>query len=265
MPGPSVKLGAGDLVGRALAVWITTLPHLLLVVAIVHVPLRGLEWWLLAATKGEVWRGTILRLMPVLDWTVFSRIVEGLAVPLVFQRLRRDPPDVARSIRQGVRRFGAVATIAIVTLVVVIVVPAVGAVVVARRSGPSTDALQLFVVAMGTAAVIYPLVFCVSIPSALVEERGPFSAFNRSRKLTSGSHLRILRVWILCFLVTMIPSRILQYLVHELDDRTAEFFAGAALSALVASLTCIVPIVLYHDLRESKEGIGIAELLQVFD
>jgi branched-subunit amino acid transport protein AzlD len=264
------KFSASRVVTRTLSVWWRSLPQLLAIAAIVHVPLFAVKWWASGAPEGSF--GTIVDgALSVVEFTVFSRGIEGLAVLLVFQRLQREPADVARSIRQGVRRLGTVLAIAVITAVVLFAIPAIAVgVTFARGPAPSggfgvVGASEFAILSFVLVGLVYSLVFFIPVPAALVEGLGAFAAFNRSRILTSGCRGRILLMWIMYSLVTGIPTRLVAALVVSIQNPTIALLVDAAGQWLAASLTCVLPIVLYHDLRETKEGIGIEELLQVFD
>jgi hypothetical protein len=261
----TANLRARSIVGRIFFVWTRTFVQLLVVAAIVHVPLLGLEWWLQGLPAGDSTRDRIVRLLPMIDLFVLSRVVEAFAALLVFQRLKGDEVGVARSIRQGLRRIGAILAIVVITAVVLMVIP-MAVLVLAflgmhDPGGRVAVALLPFVVAWLT----YLLVYCLPMPVALVEGVGAIQAFRRSRILTQGFRFRIFRMWFLFILVTFIPRAILASAVKSVADPFAKLLVAAGVDWLLASLTCVVPIVLYHDLRAVKEGIGLEELLKVFE
>lgn len=266
---PPKVIAPSRIVARSISIWWRTMPQLLAIAAIVHLPLLAVKWWL-AQGQEESLRALVSHFMPVLDLTVAASVIEGLAVLLIFKRLRREPADVARSVRQGTRRLGTILAIAAIVLAVLVVIPTTVAIVSGFTSSSSrglgaTGVSEFVVVVMVLGWLTYSLVFSVTIPAAIVEGHGAVKAFNRSRVLTSGARGRIFGMWFLFGLATGVPTRILQMIVESIQDPTTALLAGAVLDWFVAALTCVVPIVLYHDLREAKEGIGIEELLKVFE
>ena len=270
---PPKVIGPARIVTRTFSIWWRSLGQLLAIAALVHVPLLALKWWLHEGGE-ESWRATFLGMLPVLNLTVFPNVIEGLAVLLVFQRLRGEPADVGRSIRQGTGRLWTILAIAAVIFVVMLVIPTVFVVMASlspptshgfRTSGTAEFAVIAMSISMLIVAMLYSLVFVVAIPAAIVEGHGPFRAFNRSRILTSGTRGRIFLMWLLFGLTTGVPNAILLGVLASIKNPTSELLAGAGVDWLVSTLSCVLPVVLYHDLREIKEGIGIEELLKVFE
>jgi hypothetical protein len=265
----STRFSARRVVARTLYVWSRTLPQLLVVAAIVHVPLLAFAFWLRDVPIEKSPLGALRRLLPYIELTVFSRIVEALATRLVFERLRGAATDVARSIAQGFRRLWTVVTIAGLTAVTFMALPMAAMLLFVRIFGPSDASAYetgfIGIVSFLVVGLACLLVFVVPIPAALVEGLGAFRAFNRSRILTRGSRWGIFWTWFLFGIVVWITNRIVRGFQSSLDDKLAVLLVALGFDLLLASLTCVLPIVLYHDLRETKEGIGIEEILKVFE
>jgi hypothetical protein len=270
---PPKVIGPARIVSRTFSIWWGSLPQLLAIAALVHVPLLGLKWWLHEGEEGS-WRATFLGFLPALNFAVFPDIIEGLAVLLIFQRVRGEPVDLGRSIRQGSRRIGTILAIAAVVSVLMLAIPTALVLMAADSasrhhglgsSGVTQGTIFVMSIAILIVLLLYVLVFCIPIPAAIVEGHGPFAALNRSRLLTRGSRLRIFGTWLLFGLTTVVPGLILQAILKAIENPTTQLLAGSGVDWFVAALGCVLPIVLYHDLRETKEGIGIEELLKVFE
>ena len=115
-------------------------------------------------------------------------------------------------------------------------------------------------------------VFCIYFvaPQALVVEHlFPWRALGRSLELTRGSRWRIFAILVLLVVVLWVANLAV----------TVAFPGGAGawvdlrlstsirmgLVALVAAFASVCAAVAYHDLRRVKEGVGIDELIQVFE
>ena len=256
------------ILGRTFSIWFGSLPQLLLITGLIHGPMLVLAHWLRATAMDFRFSGLLAALVSALAPTFGSRLAEGFVVLLVFRRLRGDSPDVVRSIRGGAQRFGAVAAIAVLTGATVVAAPAYQLLRIwLERSSPGDDRIYAEFVKASPIAVflIYALVFCVAIPAAVVEGRGPLSAFNRSRLLTAGHRTRILGVWFLLGLATHLLGKSVTAYLPRIHDLVVANDVVAIVNWLFASFSCVLPVVLYHDLREIKEGIGIEELLKVFE
>ena len=103
---------AGRVVARTFAVWSRTLPQLLLISALVHVPVVALMFWLRRMDEFSLPRTLLVRTLPSLEATAVTKCCEGFAVLLVFRRLRGERPDLVRSLREGLRRLVTIAVVA---------------------------------------------------------------------------------------------------------------------------------------------------------
>jgi hypothetical protein len=244
-------------VGRTFRIWFRTLPQLLLVTLLAHAPLIAAKYWLRDAGNAGDWRGAVARALPIVELFAMSAIVEAFAVLMVFQRLRGEPIDLGRSIAIGFRRIGAVLGIA-----AILNAPSVAANLLGggRESGGQLAAA----VAIAIANLVIALVYCVPTPVALVERCGVFASLRRSRDLTRGNRGTIFGTYIV-FGIALVVFGLVAALFDFSVPAWADFAAEAAADLVVASIFCVFPIVLYHELRESKEGIGIDELAAVFD
>jgi hypothetical protein len=113
--------------------------------------------------------------------------------------------------------------------------------------------------------LVAQLVVPVAAPAAVVESRGVFASLRRSAVLTKGARGTIFGTYVIYGLIWAIPGGALSITIELMHDATKQFFARSAFDLVMSSLTCVLPIVLYHELRETREGIGIDELAAVFD
>lgn len=265
---------ASSVVGRTFRVWFATLPQLLTITAIVCVPLIAANWFL-QARKG--WAENVAAAIPVIQLVAVSAIAQAFAVYVVFQRLRGERTDLRRSIQIGGKRLGSVMGIALLLsapqLALVVAMILLNQQTIDQALDPvsrNPDVRQLgSILAIELVVIVFELVvtlvFPVAAPAAVVENRGVFAALGRSAALTKGSRSTIFSIGIILGMVYLIPVGVPMFLITMMRASTAQFLLRSGMDLLFSSLTCVLPIVLYHELRESKEGIGIAELAAVFD
>lgn len=268
----SEPVTASSIVGKTMSIWISTLPKLLAVAALVHVPRFAVLWWFqtheagaTAARLGEAFQRLELLVVPA--------FVGVFAVYFVFQRLRDEPADLGRSVTLGFRRIGAALGItAIFALPQIALVfmsqQTVQMVLSERRRAPDADSLGL---ALGVLLLsllcqfVFALVFQSAMPAAVVEKLGVFAALGRSARLTSGRRLTIFGSnFIFNFLTGLlaVPATVVAVMQADLTTRLAVM---SAVLWVVGSLQCVFPIVQYHELRRTKEGFGAEELAKAFD
>lgn len=101
------------------------------------------------------------------------------------------------------------------------------------------------------------LALSVAIPVAVVERPGILAALSRSRVLTAGARWRILGVYSVLFLLAL-------FVVVPLNLLEVPWLGHVA-QALVAPLAALMPALLYHALRVSKEGSDAESIAAVFD
>jgi hypothetical protein len=268
------------ILGRTFKTWITSLPQLLVIAALVLVPFFVLHWFLLGAAG---WRKTVSDMLPMVQTLAVTSIGQAFAVRFVFQRLRGDAADLGRSIAVGRARVGTVAAIDL--LLSTPLLAYLGALLylthaLIRSSDPTLSAREMGnfaskgtgAMAIGIASLLYYvfqlvviLVFPVAAPAAVVENRGVFASLRRSAGLTQGRRTTIFGIYFVYAMACLLPVGSLSLLIFFEMEGTGQFAARCAFDLLFASLTCVLPIVLYHELRETLEGIGIDELASVFD
>jgi hypothetical protein len=267
-------LTASSIVGKTMRIWISTLPKLLAVAALVHVPRFAVSWYFETHEAGA----TTVRLGQAfqrLEYLVLPAFVGVFAVYFVFQRLRDEPADLGRSVTLGFRRIGAALGITAMFAVPQIALAFMGQqsaqeLLAGRRGGAGADPDSLgLLLTVGALSVvcqfIFALVFQSAMPAAVVEKLGVFRALGRSARLTSGRRMTIFGSnFIFGFLTAVLitPLTVVAMMQSNLTTRLAVL---SAVLWVVGSLQCVFPIVQYHELRRTKEGFGIDELAKAFD
>jgi len=177
----------------------------------------------------------------------------------VFQRLRGERATIADSLRHCMSRLLPVLG-TVLLYIVATTGPMIPFYLVFEASPPAGIALAL----LGLAAAIYlSLMLWVSVPPVVVENRGPIGALKRSVALTHGKKGQIFAINLVVGAVAAVPIVTIMFLPRGNAEALA--FAQLPFTLLVGALGATMAAVGYHDLRHAKEGVGVDELLKVFD
>jgi len=267
-------LTASSIVGKTMRIWVSTLPKLLAVAALVHVPRFAVLWYFQTHEAGAT-ATSLGQAFQRLEYLVLPAFVGVFAVYFVFQRLRDEPADLGRSVALGFRRVGAALGITAIFALPQIALAFMGqqpaqALLAAPRGGAGPDAgslgLLLTVSALSLVCqFVFALVFQSAMPAAVVEKLGVFPALGRSARLTSGRRLTIFGSnFIFAFLIFVLVTPVIVVALMQ-SNLTIRLAVISAVLWVVGSLQCVFPIVQYHELRRTKEGFGIDELAKAFD
>jgi hypothetical protein len=195
----------------------------------------------------DLWgRGSDSAMINLID-TLATSMLTGMVAYGTFRDLRGDRAGVGAIVGRGLR------------LIVPIFVVGV---------------LISLLVGIGFAFFVIPglilwTAFWVTIPAAVVERCGIFAAFGRSRTLTRGYRWHVLGL----VLLIHVPLTVLIFAVAASADGledfgkwdTVAFTVVIILGGFVSLFAGVGAAVSYFQLREIKEGIGIEDLVGVFD
>ncbi len=265
-------LTASSIVGKTMRIWVSTLPRLLAVAALVHVPRFAVLWYFQTHEAGAT-ATSLGQAFQSLEYLVLPAFVGVFAIYFVFQRLRDEPADLGRSVALGFRRIGAALGITAIFAVPQIALAFMGQqsaqeLLALRRGGADAGSLGL-VLTVGALSLVcqfvFALVFQSAMPAAVVEKLGVFPALGRSARLTSGRRLTIFGSnFIFGFLIFVLVTPVIVVALMQ-ANLTIRLAVMSAVLWIVGSLQCVFPIVQYHELRRTKEGFGIDELAKAFD
>ncbi len=278
-----LQIRVADLFGGAFRVWFGSFPQLLFIAALTHAPLIALRLVARGRPAHDAAREFVGRALPLLDLAAAAAI-EACAVVLVLERLRGGRPDVMRSIRTGARRL----------------VTVLGITAILNAPNGASAALDLFstdapespfslenaaswdsvlalatpdgaanwepvawTVAVGLFTFLVSVFLCGPVAVAVAERRGVIASIGRSWMLTRGFRLTIAFSYLLLSLAGFgaIAAR------HAIDlpvRGDAALLVDVAGDLLVATFACVVPIVIFHELREARESSGGEHLVEVF-
>ncbi len=272
MPAPvSLRLprfSASVVVRRTCRVWFTSLHHLLVISVAFLAPAFALAW----LVRGRVSKDEFGRVLGSGTF-LFMFLMQGAVVSLVFQKLRGQRPQVLASIGAGFKRALSVIGVVLVMAIASSALIVGGSVLEAVLSPSGEEHVVLGVtygfvlLAMTFLLVGLFLAWCVAIPAAVVEKLPPTRALARSMRLTKGSRLRIFGALLLLSGVFFVGELVIVsplMMLARFYGLTAAPWLLVVVLTLVASFVSVWPAVLYHELRETKEGIGLEQLASVF-
>jgi hypothetical protein len=254
------QFSVGGVLGKGFSIWARSLVTLVVLMVIIYSPLIVYQGVRIAGgTVPEVMRG--LGFLEPRYW--IERLLNALAtaavIYTVFRRLRGERARIADSLRHCMSRLLPVLGTALLYIVAT-TGPMIPFYLVFKASPPAGIALLL----LGSAAALFfSLMLWVVVPPVVVENQGPIGALKRSVALTHGKKGQIFLINLVVGLVAAVPFVIVMFLTEGNPDA----FAAAQLpvTILVGALGATMTAVGYHDLRLAKEGVGVDELLKVFD
>lgn len=122
--------------------------------------------------------------------------------------------------------------------------------------------------------IILYLVWSVANAVAVEERRGVFDSLSRSRMLTKGARWRILGLWLLPVVGSLLVAGFLGLLVGSSagfnwssaawNPSVGARLFNAALQTLTVAATATIQTALYLELRNWKDGGGQTELAEIF-
>lgn len=115
-------------------------------------------------------------------------------------------------------------------------------------------------VALGLVLLVVPGLYLLTIWSALVpvivlEQRGVFPAFGRSRELVRGYAWTVFGVIVVTFLIQLAFSIVLRIVLAGLDSAVAEYVRDVASNTVVAPFVAAVWTCMYFRLQQLKAGV----------
>jgi hypothetical protein len=97
--------------------------------------------------------------------------------------------------------------------------------------------------------------FCLFAPAIVIERRGVFDAFTRSRELVSGNGWRVFGVLVVAILIQSVLQNLLQRIALNAGDSVVLFTVVTTLASVItAPILSLSVSVIYFQLRDLKEG-----------
>jgi hypothetical protein len=242
------KFGVGSVLARSFPIWGRNIVPFTFLSLIFYLPL--LIYAFVTFRGGEVTKAVEQKynLVVFFGGGALNLIITGAVVYGVFQQIRGQHAGLGQCLRVGLARLFPVLGVGIV----------VG-----------------FLYIIGFVCLVIPgilvqLVYWVAVPVAVVERLGVGASMSRSSKLTSGERGTI-------FLLMLVVGAI--YIgfilgmgvllskagVIQVREPLTQALAGLLAPVIFGALMAVINAVGYHDLRVAKEGVGIEDLVRVFE
>ena len=252
--GPSLpQRDLGSILSTAFEIYKANASNLLLIVAVVVVPLTFISAFITGVVfaPDEVTRfGETIneRTLIVALIVGFIGIVIAVIINAVLQAalLRGaalaslgEPVDIDASYKWGFARFGSVLLISLLVGLAVL------------------GGLILLIIP----GIIFMIMFSVSIPALVVENRRGTDAMSRSWNLVKGHFWHALGVLVVALIITAVISGIISAIGGALGDNWLIAWIFEALAQIVvAPFSALVSVLLYLDLRARTESLSAGTL-----
>jgi hypothetical protein len=174
---------------------------------------------------------------------MLSALSQAIVLYGAFQDMRGQPVHLMESLRIGLRRFFPVLGVAI------------GVAVLTGLAG----------ILLVIPAFIVATMLLVAMPACVVEQLGPAASMSRSKQLTKGHRWKIFGLWLLAVFVSGILQSVLIGLAGLIGGPILALIVFLAWSAIFGAFYAIMVVVIYHDLRVTKEGVDTDQIAAVFD
>lgn len=231
----------GSVIGRTFTVWTRNIVPFTLLAVIVQSPLLIYTALLL---QGGLTAEELKTWNIVTNWgpQILNPIVAGLIAYGVFQQLNGKSVGVAECLQKGLGQILPV----LATGIVVAVIVAIGTL--------------LFVIP----GIIFSCMLWVAVPVAVVERTGVFTAMRRSNTLTRGEKGSVFVILLVLGLISLGVAMVVGVAFAGAQDSASFVWAIIVMGVILSVLQSVAAAVGYHDLRLSKEGVAVEELVAVF-
>ena len=249
----------GGVLGKGFSAWGKGVVTLTILMTIIYSPLVVVRVMLLVAEPSPDVGILALFGAGFLLERLLGTLATAAVIYAVFQQLRGERAGVGGSLRICVSRILPVLGAAIL-LFMATVLPMVPGMLLwtANRSA------GIVVFLLGLAVALYvSLMLWVAIPPAIVENAGPLNALKRSVSLTHGHKGQIFLIMLVVGFIVGAAGGVAGFATAA--SRVGSVVAELAITILGGALGATMTAVGYYELRQSKEGVGVEDLIKVFE
>jgi hypothetical protein len=244
-PAVGGEFRIGNVINRAFEICIANFPFFFIITLIIALPNLLISLNRPVAVLGQ--SPDIGSMLPMLGLTlvlglILNTIGEAVILYGAFQRLSGRPLQPAEALQRALARFLPLLGLAILYALALVV------------------GLMLLVVP----GLILLVMWAVVVPACLVEGLGPIQSMSRSAALTKGHRWQIFGIMILLGIVEWIGSLLLGLVLGSAGPVVAAIVNLVWTAAWAVYWNCLL-IMIYHDLRVAKEGVGTDQIAAVFD
>ncbi|MCG8425478.1 MAG: hypothetical protein MJE77_46970 [Proteobacteria bacterium] len=240
------ELRVGNVIGRSFSVWFNNFVPFFILTTLVYSPLII---YTVVALEGDLspsglqtysWVSSVGQF--VLNFLATAALIYG-----VLQQLRGRHASIGDCIGVGLKRLVPVILVGITAWLCI---------------------------GLGTLLLIIPgillsLMFYVAVPAAVVERRGIIGSLQRSHELTTGHKGTIFATWLVILLgafgLSILVGLVVSSSIESISDLKYTVYLNLVTSILWGSFSAVVSAIIYHDLRNIKDGVDVEELVRVFE
>lgn len=245
-PAVGSEFRIGNVLSRAFQLCVGNFPFFFIIMLIVALPNLWIEMSKPVLVPGEA--PNLGSFFAILGTSTLLGIVLntiGAAVILygAFQRLRGQPLQPGAALQRAIARFLPLLGLAILYGLGLIV------------------GFILLIIP----CLILLAMWAVVVPACLVEGLGPIQSMSRSTQLTKGHRWQIFGMLFVLGLADAIGLFILGLILAPIGGVTVVAIVKLVWTAAWAVYFNCMLIMIYHDLRVAKEGVGTDQIAAVFD
>jgi hypothetical protein len=191
-----------------------------------------------------------------------NSILAGMCIHVVFRRLSGERAGFRGAVSIGLRRLFPLAISGLLVMAAM-ALPAALMLLLARRA-PAAREVFLVVTLVWLLVVLASTM--VTAGAIAVEGKGPFAALVRSAALTRGCRFKLLIGFALATLASLLVSGLGWFVAKAIPGSSPRLLllVGTVFEALARTVQATYFGVAYHDLRATKEGVDVRELMRVF-
>jgi uncharacterized membrane protein len=246
---PAYQLDVGRVVSQSISITLNNLPSFGLVGLICYLPVLFVQAILAVApppADAAIW----LNLAVSLAQGLSALVLTGALTFGVMRHLAGDKASAGEIVQAGLSSLGRVFVVSLMVGILTMI------------------GIVLCVVP----GVIVMCMNWVAVPVAVMEEPGATASMTRSQELTAGTRLSVFAVILLIGMIYGVVSMVGGVAVVGVAGATES--AGLRGAATLALTVLLIPFeclkaasaaVGYHELRMNREGVGLDELVRVFE
>jgi hypothetical protein len=249
----------GDVLGRSFSIWARNFVPFSLLSVLTHAPMLVFYWLVIEGHLTFETEASFNVVHSVLHVALALWLTAAVTYGVV-RELQKQPATLGRAVSVGIGRMLPVLGTAVLLFACLFLSVLPGIVIVAMTRSAF---LGLFVLILPLLLAL--LTLSVAVPVAVVERPGLFASLRRSAALTAGSKGSIFLVFLVLWIINWIANKVIEAAIRDVVSVWTIVAADFALQVLIGTLWAVACAVIYHDLRVSKEGVSVDELVSVFD
>jgi hypothetical protein len=179
------------------------------------------------------------------------------------QHLQGQPPRIGDCLARGLRAMPVVFAASLLFVIVLGLLGLVAAMIIGSILAGLGAAGMLVGLLFGAAVLYVYSIYWVFVPALLLEGAGILECFGRSAELTRGFRGKIFAILVLVAVANWVIAFANQLLVQAAPVAGSVIDIGSGL--LFLALSPVLATVGYYHLRAEKEGLGIDDVVRVFD